>query len=195
MGQKPGTLWVCDRDGCGHVWYSAEKPKRCSKCKSPSWDLKTPRSAPVVQRKAVAPPGKRRTVLAHRRAPLVQPVVDFQMRAAADDSAEVMTSLSLPETTYEVEVTRRTNTPLVQDQYPVMSGLITMAEASGVDGDRRIEVDEYSEGYRPPQPVIPQQPTLAWTPDPKTNGSAEPDEEPLADKLRRLGVTRGMPGE
>lgn len=71
------------------------------------------------------------------------------------------------------------------------------AFADDLADDRHIEIDEYSDGYRPPQAVMAHQPALAWTPDPQTNGSAAvvSDDEPLADKLKRLGVTRGMPGE
>src|SRR4029077_3344135 len=28
--------WKCDK--CGHVWLADPKPKRCSKCKSSTWD-------------------------------------------------------------------------------------------------------------------------------------------------------------
>lgn len=190
MGQKPGTLWVCDRDGCGHVWYSAEKPKRCSKCKSPSWDSKAALRAPVVHRKTGATLGKRRTVSAHRRAPLVQPVVDFQMRAAGDDSAEVeLPALSFSEMTGAVENMQPDGAPLVHHEKPV-------GKCDEGNDDRHIVVDEFCEGYRPPQPAVAPQSTLAWTPEPKLNGFDEAvDDEPLADKLRRLGVTRGMPGE
>ncbi len=39
MSVVDGKLWRCDVSTCGHVWYSpGEKPKRCSKCKSPYWD-------------------------------------------------------------------------------------------------------------------------------------------------------------
>ena len=38
MSTKSVEAWQCDRAGCGHVWLSKEKPKRCAKCKSPAWD-------------------------------------------------------------------------------------------------------------------------------------------------------------
>ena len=39
MSVVDGKLWKCDVVTCGHIWYSlGEKPKRCSRCKSPYWD-------------------------------------------------------------------------------------------------------------------------------------------------------------
>lgn len=34
------AAWRCDREGCGHVWYTGkeEAPERCAKCKARNWN-------------------------------------------------------------------------------------------------------------------------------------------------------------
>jgi len=120
MGTLMVQAWKCDRDGCGHVWLSAEKPRRCSKCKSGRWDERGGAPSSKAGGRAVAPPGKRRTVLGSRRAPIVRVAVDHKMRAAGDtDSAE---------------------------QYPVMSGFVEMA-AKGDSDAGNITLDMISDAF------------------------------------------------
>jgi len=53
MSQTTVKAWKCDRESCGHVWYtgSDEPPKSCSKCKSKNWNTET--IAPLIKSGAV----------------------------------------------------------------------------------------------------------------------------------------------
>jgi hypothetical protein len=53
MSQATVKAWKCDRESCGHVWYtgSNDPPKSCSKCKSKNWNTET--IAPLIKSGAV----------------------------------------------------------------------------------------------------------------------------------------------
>ena len=53
MSQTTVKAWKCDRESCGHVWYtgSNDPPKSCSKCKSKNWNTET--IAPLINSGAV----------------------------------------------------------------------------------------------------------------------------------------------